>query len=403
MLGIPPDKASAESNLPNIDLESSNGRDNNKNSEYDSSKHHEREGSIGITSDSSDKGNTSPQKPGTLTRYISDDFGMSFDDQFSYPNARLIRRMRRCEMRLIPLVNQWVVVDVVITSHELILFDSVENEDGLRLMPTDFSAFNNNGGRNARLCDIARDRKVLDKFNLEDVDFVDIEHRKPSTEGNDVTDQEDIEAINSNNLLEYWEGGNCSIDDHQSDAMDKRWSRVDEDRLKIHFNANQMTLFLRFFVGLKEMEEKKSSHSFADDPNLMNHVGAQTKLWCRTIARCECLSLILGVYLYEMTKSEPHTFRFANFDRLRGANNLRQNLPHFGDDGDGELEDFIEVCDRNDDVDNRRPTRRTMLRRGKSFADLTANDDLNNSRHRRIMHNRGKSFADLTALVRDFG
>lgn len=27
--------------------------------------------------------------------------------------------------------------------------------------------------------------------------------------------------------------------------------------------------------------------------------------------------------------------------------NLKQNLPHFGDNGTGEIEDFIEMCERD--------------------------------------------------------
>lgn len=103
--------------------------------------------------------------------------------------------------------------------------------------------------------------------------------------------------------------------DYDADAMNSRWSRVDEDRLKIHFRDKQ-TLYLRFMVDLKEMEHKRVA--LADDPDLMHHIGTHTKLWCRCIAR------------------------------VRGAANLKQDLPHFDkNDTDEMAEDFIEICDRN--------------------------------------------------------
>ena len=96
--------------------------------------------------------------------------------------------------------------------------------------------------------------------------------------------------------------------------MNKRWSNVDEDRLKIHFKYN--TLYLRFHVDLKEMEGK--SLAPLEDSDILNQVGTQTKVWCRTIAH------------------------------LRGAMNLKQDLPHFGNEDD-EMEDFIEMCGRENE------------------------------------------------------
>ena len=122
--------------------------------------------------------------------------------------------------------------------------------------------------------------------------------------------------------------------------MNKRWGKVDEDRLKIHFKYN--TLYLRFMTDLNEMETKKEA--LLDDPDLMHHVGTQTKIWCRTIAR------------------------------LRGATNLKQELPHFGND-DGEMEDFIEMCERDHEGNQMRIRRRPKgLARSASMLDLSVGD-----------------------------
>jgi len=155
------------------------------------------------------------------------------------------------------------------------------------------------------------------QFNLVDVNFVNIEHRA-AIQG-DTIDLGDIE-MNRTNLLEYWEGGQGTDGNYDSadDTMNKRWGNVEENRLKIRFKHAQMSLFLRYMSDLKDMEDKsKVSLVAADDSNcLMNHIGAETKIWCRTIAR------------------------------LRGANNLEQSLPHFGNDSKNEMVDFIELCGR---------------------------------------------------------
>jgi len=296
---------------------------NNESSDIISSQHNERK-TLTLTSDDSNRGETSPSLPAVeqLSDAPADCREASIrdnqsDDRFAYPNARLLRRMRRCEMRLLPLVNEWEIVDVVITKHELILFDvqSAPDIDAIRTFTKKWKA------RELRLCSVAKGRKVMDKFNLDDVNFVDIEHRAAILGG---TDSGDIET-NRNNLLEYWEGGNFfdGNNDAANDTMEKRWCNVNEDRLKIHFKCTQMTLFLRFMADLKYMEDRsKVSLVAADDSDLMNHVGMETKVWCRTIAR------------------------------LRGANNLKQNLPHFGNDSNNEMEDFIELCERDGEGGN---------------------------------------------------
>lgn len=129
------------------------------------------------------------------------------------------------------------------------------------------------------------------KFNLHDINFVEIEHRAAILGGTDI----DVER-NGNNLLEYWEGGNW-LDGHYDgadDTMDKRWSNVNEDRLKICCTCTQMTLLLRFMADLKDAEDK--SKATRDESGLMDDVGTETKLWCRTIARCVVFLVFLEAF-----------------------------------------------------------------------------------------------------------
>jgi len=228
-------------------------------------------------------------------------FGVDFDE-FSYPGARLIRRMRRCERKMLPFLNEWMVVDAALTSHELILFevpfvDTLCNED---IESPEENIFGPNGGKGLRLKDIAKGRKVLCKFELCDIDLVSIERRLALPTESDYSGFNDHRK---NRPTEYYETA----------EMNKRWGHVDEDRLKVHFPFG--TLYLRFVIDLKELEGKG-----ANDPL---HTNRGSSLWCRTIAR------------------------------TIGTGQLKQDLPHFGNECSEEIDDFIEICDRaNEDSHN---------------------------------------------------
>lgn len=294
-------------------------------------------------SDTSRQGQIIAYQSPTIKRYESDEFGVS---EFAYPKSRLIRRMRRCERRVLPLLDEWVAVDVVLTSHELIIFDILDE-----MHDSDVS----NGGKGLHLSDVARGRNIVSQFNLDDVDFVDIEHR-PAILGD--IDDEDIEGNYKMNLMESWQGGRWAHADYDTDGINKRWEGVDEDRLKIHFKYN--TLYLRFMVDLKEMEQKRKA--LMGDSDLMHHVGTQTKLWCRTIAR------------------------------LRGATNLKQALPHFGNNGTDEMEDFIEMCERGQEGTNpnhKRTTKSLSNLNHKRSGSLGNLSNINNaSKMRKGIHRR---------------
>mmetsp|Transcript_29879 Transcript_29879/g.44946 ORF Transcript_29879/g.44946 Transcript_29879/m.44946 type:complete len:711 (+) Transcript_29879:385-2517(+) len=259
------------------------------------------------------------------TAYDFDSFGVVFDD-FSYPSSRLIRRMRRCERRLLPFLDEWQVVDVVLTNHEIVLFDVYEESD-YDISGQEFN-LSTNGGKGLRLCDVAKGRKILSQFDLDDIDFVDIEHRLAT-----VSDSTNDVESGHEQLLEFWQGGNDHIDGYRSHKMDLRWCNVNEDRLKVHFKSGGgTTLFMRFTVDLKEMERRKLELHAGEE---LSDIGRQAKVWCRSIAH------------------------------LRGANNLtRQSLPHFNDDH--EMDDFIELCPREEEAQEGRL--KTLLRRNTSFA-----------------------------------
>jgi hypothetical protein len=259
MLGIYSDSYSNESVMSTGDVLSSDV--NNGVSDYKACQHDGKENNQ-ITSNTSSSWLMGSSIAPRISRY---DFGGSFE----YPNARLVRRMRRCERRLLPLMgSQWNVVDVVLTSHELVLFDVTDATVDLGLLPS-----STDGYKGLYLSEVAKGRKTVSQFTLDEIDFMDIEHRAPIPQGE--IEGDDIETTQNYSLLEYWQGGNGSCEDYGVDAMSKRWSQVAEDRLKIHFKNG--TLFLRFLADLKEMEHKSKASNNTDTIGLISYVSAEAK------------------------------------------------------------------------------------------------------------------------------
>ncbi|KAL3802312.1 hypothetical protein HJC23_007137, partial [Cyclotella cryptica] len=250
---------------------------------------------------------------GTTPPALKNSFGIVFDQNiFAFPSSKLIRRMRRCEGKLLPLLDKWMLVDVVLTNHELVIFE-VPDDDSLPLRTTNSAISFSDGGRGLSLVDVAIGRRVLSQFLIDDIDFIDIEHSLAISGDGEI---EDIES-NHQDVREFWQGFANTVKYDFID-MSKRWSRVDEDRLKIHFTNGCGTLYLRLLVDLKEKESSKNSRQLQGEScSLLATVGTETKIWCRTIAR------------------------------LRGATNLRMSLPHFGGTGADEIEDFIRITDRD--------------------------------------------------------
>ena len=213
------------------------------------------------------------------------------------PNAPLIRSMRRCERRLLPLLNHWTVVDVVMTEFEVVYFDVTgvdETNDATsgsftgsmqqRRASVRSALVATKGGKRLRLRDVAACRKIVGHFDLRSIDLVKVQRylAPPVVEGRDV-DEDDKALIQE----EYWkprssteESKNALTDPVLIRASNtKRWERVQEDQLKI--NSPQGVLYLRFFADLEEMEMSPSVGEAAKGKIYKN----EALLWCQTLAR----------------------------------------------------------------------------------------------------------------------
>ena len=114
-----------------------------------------------------------------------------------------------------------MVVDVAITSHERVLFDVVDTIDYCQDAMLDSSE----GFKGLCLCDVAARRKIDSQFNLDEIDFIELEHRSPMPR--EEIEDDDVE-VNRVSLNEYWDrGGNGSVEEYAVEAMNKQWSHVD--------------------------------------------------------------------------------------------------------------------------------------------------------------------------------
>jgi len=226
------------------------------------------------------------------------------------PNAPLIRSMRRCERKLPSILDHWAVVDVALTRYELVYFDAAVHDeiDSLVVRTGDKIGFilnaivATNGGKKLRLRDVALGRKIVGHVDLRKVDFVKLLRFPPSKKSESNVVHHCVES-------EVWK----PMYSNQSDTVDvlasskRRWERVQEDVIKLH--SSHGVLLLRFFADLEFQENPVFSDGKMNDPIAL--------LWCQTIGR------------------------------ICGIEQLRQDLPHFGQKGEVELSDYIHLSSRD--------------------------------------------------------
>ena len=245
---------------------------------------------------------------------------------FLAPNARLVRSMRRCHRRLLPILNEWVTVDVAVTQFEIVYFEVHESED-----PDESESLQNlrengrlalqatKGGKGLRLCDVAGGRKVVGHFDLGDVTEVHVERDVPLTEeereDNVSLDQERGTDMASEVASEFW----CDTTNSKNEisaSRNLRWSKTKEDRLQL--KSVHGTLVLRFFSDLDEMEVHQEDHIPAKEGG----------------------STLKKIVAYQWAQTIVHS---CGPEQLVG-----QTLPHYGE-GAGELEDYIELAHYHDE------------------------------------------------------
>ena len=267
------------------------------------------------------------------------------------PNARVLRSMRRCHRRLLPLLTKWTAVDVVMTQFELVYFEAF---DPMEKNTTLLAIQATHGGKGLRLCDVTVGRKIVGHLDLSDVTEVHVERDMPV---------EDIALLNAGEVasdeielqFEYWSKPKDRKPDTITPSRSIRFAKIKEDRLKL--TSMHGTLYLRFYSDLEDAEahlERSSAENELQGP-LAKDIAFQ---WAQTIAR------------------------------LNGREQLKQNLPHFGDGTSEELRDYLEIVSEKDRKSHNRV--RSGLAFGQNFfSDLNASEM--ESRH--AMARRASSLA----------
>lgn len=128
----------------------------------------------------------------------------NFDSLFASPKARLVRSMRRCDRKFIPLLNKWSAVDVALTRFEMVYFDAVKVDEEVSLDVAGDAArqtlIATKGGKGLRLCDVAAGRRVVGHLHFSEIHSVHVERRMPRERAGDAVECSEVEVDKS----EFW-------------------------------------------------------------------------------------------------------------------------------------------------------------------------------------------------------
>lgn len=265
---------------------------------------------------------------------------LSSGGSFDRPNAPLIRSMRRCNFKLLPLVHDhWQLVDVALTEHEIVWFNvsidtsKLSESHKVLMLSVKDKMKANNGGKSLRLCEVAFGRTVIGRLSLSDLQQASVQRiREMSFDQKQKTNsiEIDIENLKYDGLLrsEYWSSNSGTLfeDSNKNNAeLAKDWfdHHSTQDRLKLK-TEDQGTLFLQFAADMNHEETAAGFFNGEDDEENI------ALLWCHTMIH------------------------------LRGMFKLRQNLPRLGKKD--EWKDLVELIDSHDIKDDNADDAGLLLR-----------------------------------------
>ncbi|CAJ1963582.1 unnamed protein product [Cylindrotheca closterium] len=236
---------------------------------------------------------------------------------FVAPNARLIRSMRRCDRKMLPILTDWECVDVVLTEFEVLYFEtndprtvaSKSHNDECSLLALQATG----GGKGLRLQDVAKGRKIIGHMMLTDVTEIHVERSMPlscSSQNEDISQLYDSDDQLPTELWTRSQGKSKA-----TGCRKARWEKIKEDRLKLV--SSHGCLVLRFFSDLEDVEMHSKSVAPEDEAQgpLRKNIAFQ---WAQTVAH------------------------------VCGKEKLHQSLPHFGENNSDELRDLLEFANNHE-------------------------------------------------------
>jgi len=226
------------------------------------------------------------------------------DNVFAYPDAQLVRSMRRCDKKLLPMFDSWSAVDVVMTSKEIVYLDAVGADSectGTHPNEIKQAVVSTRGGKGLPLRDVVAGRRVVGQLLLSDIESVHVERELPHGPRDGESDGPDVAVEKT----EYWQS--------QVQDMDRasHWWSIKQDVLRIH-TVDGFTLCLRFYSDLDNAEanhDRLAAENEERGPLFKNNAFQ----WAQTVTR------------------------------FCGPGQLRQSLPHFGQGDSDELRDVLVV------------------------------------------------------------
>lgn len=220
------------------------------------------------------------------------------------------------------------------------------------------------GGKGLRLCDVARGRKVVGHLDFADVTEIHVE--KDDVPVSDLSLVETAASFfrKEHDLdLEYWSNVYPESEPSKNYARIIRWTLFEEDRLKISTGSG--TLFFRFYSDLAHYECQKVELS-KNCHDIKRNIAFQ---WAETISR------------------------------ICGRDQLEQDLPHFGEQNEAELRDYLEVIHFHEkEAENERRTNGRAVQNVGNVELLFLGTSGSNASKRRGIHKRIKSMADLSSV-----
>ena len=165
------------------------------------------------------------------------------------------------------------------------------------------------GGKNLRLCDVALGRKIVGHLDFADVTEVHV--TKDDVPVSDMTLVEKAAVLFDKEQdldVEHWSILQPDKEGNKKYARIIRWALIQEERLKISTTSG--TLYFRFYSDLARFESISTEQPSTSLNIIAKDIAFQ---WAETITR------------------------------ICGRSQLKQYLPHFGEENEAELRDYLEV------------------------------------------------------------
>ena len=185
------------------------------------------------------------------------------------------------------------------------------------------------GGKNLRLCDVSLGRKVVGHLDFADVTEVHVAKDDVPVSDMSLVEKAAILFDEKQDLnVEYWSNLSSETEENiKKYARVIRWALIQEERLKVSTTSG--TLYFRFYSDLARFEAKSSEQHSNNSGVIAKDIAFQ---WAETISR------------------------------ICGRCQLKQNLPHFGEENEAELRDYLEVVHFHEkEAENERKNRNRGL------------------------------------------